>query len=154
MSGKNQHRDQASKGQYNRVQTWVSGGEADRRRPQGDSQIQVGLSHPGIVYRPVFKLKQAAMADLWSPITALVFPPLHIDDHLFCVCLHTLGFHLLEGRDCVLHIFLKFIYLFLRERDRVSRGGAERKGESGSQADSTLSAQSLVRGSNSQTMRS
>ena len=38
--------------------------------------------------------------------------------------------------------------LFIFERGRESRGGAEREGERESQADSTLSAQSPTRGSN------
>ena len=44
------------------------------------------------------------------------------------------------------------VYLFLRERERksVSREGAEREGDTESQAVSMLSAQSLKRGLNSQ----
>ena len=49
-------------------------------------------------------------------------------------------------------VALKFIYL---ERDRTctSRRGVEREGDGESQAGSTLSAQSPMQGSNSQTMR-
>ena len=49
--------------------------------------------------------------------------------------------------------FLKFIY-FERERERENKGGAEREGKRESQSDSFLSAQSPMRGSNPQTMRS
>ena len=49
-----------------------------------------------------------------------------------------------------LKFFLKYVYLFW-ERERVSRGGAERKGERELQASSALSAQIPTRGSNSQT---
>ena len=41
-----------------------------------------------------------------------------------------------------------------RERERMSRGGAEREGDRGSEAGSALSPQSPTRGSNSQTTRS
>ena len=37
-----------------------------------------------------------------------------------------------------LNFFLKFLYLFLRERESVSRGKAEREGDRESQADSAL----------------
>ena len=49
------------------------------------------------------------------------------------------------------NFFLMFIYFW--ERERASRGGAER-GDRGSKAGSELSAQSLMWGSNSQTVRS
>ena len=48
-------------------------------------------------------------------------------------------------------IFLKFIYF---ERENMSRGRAESKGERGSQAGSTPSVQSWTCGSNLQTVRS
>ena len=44
--------------------------------------------------------------------------------------------------------------VYFWERERTSRGGAEREGDRGSKAGSELSAQSSKRGSNSQTMRS
>ena len=44
-------------------------------------------------------------------------------------------------------LFFFYVYLFLRER--ASEGGAEREGDRGSQAGSTLSAQGPTRGSNS-----
>ena len=56
-------------------------------------------------------------------------------------------FFLLKCFKCV------FIY-FERERDSMSRGGTERGRERDSQAVSTPSAQSLVWGSNSLTVRS
>ena len=48
------------------------------------------------------------------------------------------------------------VYLFLRERQNVSEGGAEREGDTESEAGSgfELSAQSPTRGSNSRTGRS
>ena len=49
-------------------------------------------------------------------------------------------------------LFLMFINLLLRQRE--SKGGAEREGETESQAGSTPSAQSPMRGSISQTVRS
>ena len=53
-------------------------------------------------------------------------------------------------------IFFFSICLFLRERQSVSKGGAEREGDTESKAGSRLwaAAQSLMWGSNSQTMRS
>ena len=49
--------------------------------------------------------------------------------------------------------FFKFTYLF-KEREKESRGGTEREGERESQGVSALSVQSLMQGSNSQTVRS
>ena len=46
------------------------------------------------------------------------------------------------------------VYLFLRERDSVSEGGAERETQTEAAPGSELSAQSLTRGMNSRTMRS
>ena len=46
------------------------------------------------------------------------------------------------------------VYLFLRQRESMNRRGSEREGDTESEAGSRLSAQSLTRGSNSQTMRS
>ena len=69
----------------------------------------------------------------------------------------------IESLECLLHRLLcqndLFIYLFLslfilRERVRASRGGTKRERERESQVGSTLSGQSLMWGSNSQTMRS
>ena len=49
----------------------------------------------------------------------------------------------------ILTIFLKFIYLFLGDRDSVSRGETEREGERESQAGSAWSVQSPMWGLNS-----
>ena len=48
----------------------------------------------------------------------------------------------------------RFNVLFIFERQRVSRGGAEREGDRGSEAGSALTATSPMRGSNSPTERS
>ena len=53
---------------------------------------------------------------------------------------------------CTFNAFLMFIYLILRVRE--SRGGAEREGDGGYEAASTVTAESPMRGSNSQTTRS
>ena len=50
-------------------------------------------------------------------------------------------------------IFLN-VYLFLKEKEQAGEGGAQRGGERESPAGSTLSAQSLTQGLNSQTGRS
>ena len=56
--------------------------------------------------------------------------------------------------------FLTFIFIFEREIQSVNGGGSEREGDTESKAVSTpvanteLSAQSVMRGSNSQTVRS
>ena len=53
------------------------------------------------------------------------------------------------------YIFFFTVYLFLREKKRVHKWGMDReRGERESQVGSALSAQSLMWGSNSQTMRS
>ena len=46
------------------------------------------------------------------------------------------------------------VYFFIFEGESMSRGGAEREGDRGSEADSVLTAESPMWGSNSQTMRS
>ena len=53
-----------------------------------------------------------------------------------------------------LSFFFKFIYFIEREKERVSKEGAEREGERESQAGSVLSVQSLVWGLNPRTVRS
>ena len=53
-----------------------------------------------------------------------------------------------------LSFFFKFIYFIEREKERVSKEGAEREGERESQAGSMLSVQSLVWGLNPRTVRS
>ena len=45
-------------------------------------------------------------------------------------------------------------YLFLRERESINRGDAEREENRGSEAGSVLTAESLIWGLNSGTMRS
>ena len=59
-----------------------------------------------------------------------------------------------EANVNFLSFFFKFIYLFLRERESMSEGGAEREGERESQAGSTLSMRSPMWGLNSRTVRS
>ena len=46
------------------------------------------------------------------------------------------------------------MFIFEREGGSISRGGAQKKGDRESEAGSALSGQSLLWGSNSQTMRS
>ena len=50
--------------------------------------------------------------------------------------------------------FSTFIYFWDRERQSMNGGGAEREGDTESETGSEPSAQSLTRGSNSQTARS
>ena len=54
-----------------------------------------------------------------------------------------------------LSLFLIFfnVYLFLKQRESMNRGGAEREGDRGSEMGPVLTAESLMRGLNSQTMR-
>ena len=52
------------------------------------------------------------------------------------------------------HTHIYFIYLVLREREVGREGGTEREGNRRSEAGSTLTAVSQMRGSNSLTMRS
>ena len=51
------------------------------------------------------------------------------------------------------YLFFKHVYLLLTEKESASRGGAERKGDRGSEAGSVLTADSLMWGSNSPTER-
>ena len=46
------------------------------------------------------------------------------------------------------------MFIFERQRQSMSRGGTEREGDKESEAGCELSAQSLMRGSNPQTVRS
>ena len=53
---------------------------------------------------------------------------------------------------CIILLYLFFnVYLFLRERQHTSRGGAEREGDRGSEAGSALTAERPMQGSNSWT---
>ena len=60
--------------------------------------------------------------------------------------------------ECIGHIFFSLIFLFLRERESVhaQTGGTERERgrERGSEVGSVLTAESLMQGSDSGTMRS
>ena len=61
-----------------------------------------------------------------------------------------LGKAFFYSQEPILEVFLFFKFIhFERDRDSMSGGGAERQGDRESQADSTLSARSLMQGSNS-----
>ena len=51
-------------------------------------------------------------------------------------------------------VFFFFFYVYSFLRESMSRGGAERDGDIGSEVDSKLTAVSPMRGSNSRTVRS
>ena len=76
-------------------------------------------------------------------------------DIFICPYLFNLLTYYLPNKTMTLtYSFKKKVYLFLREREHTSQGGAEREGDRGSEAGSALTADSPTWGSNSETVRS
>lgn len=95
----------------------MSGKVADGRHPQGEFPTGIRLSlgfRPGLVYRSVFKLKQAAIANLRSLITFLFLTSCHIDGYLFRISLYPRSFiSLRAGMEAYFFFFLNHCTHFL-----------------------------------------